>query len=64
MKKIQAKIPDQVYQQINALVEEGWFRDREDVINQALQRFVDSHRTDLMEKFIREDVEWGLRGGK
>jgi hypothetical protein len=28
----------------------------------ALRRFVESHQTELMEHFIREDVEWGLHG--
>jgi hypothetical protein len=26
----------------------------------ALRRFVESHRAELMERFIREDVDWGL----
>jgi hypothetical protein len=28
----------------------------------ALRRFVESHRTELMEEFIHEDIEWGLHG--
>jgi len=28
----------------------------------ALRWFVESHPTELMERFIREDVEWGLHG--
>jgi Arc/MetJ-type ribon-helix-helix transcriptional regulator len=64
MKKIRANVPDQLHKQIAVLVEQGWFRDEEDIVNQALRRFLDSHRPELMEKFIREDVEWGLRGGK
>jgi Arc/MetJ-type ribon-helix-helix transcriptional regulator len=64
MKKIRIDIPDKVYQEIEILVKEGWFRDREDIIQQALRRFLDSHRPELLEKFIREDIEWGLRGRK
>jgi hypothetical protein len=29
---------------------------------EAIRRYLDSHRPDLMEKFIRDDVEWGLHG--
>ena len=29
---------------------------------EAIRRYVDSHRPDLMEKFIRDDIEWGLQG--
>jgi Arc/MetJ-type ribon-helix-helix transcriptional regulator len=64
MKKISIEIPDRVYQEIETLVKDGWFRSREDIIQQALRRFLDSHRPELLEKFIREDIEWGLRGGK
>ncbi len=62
MKAIQAKVPDQLYRQIDLLVKEGWFPSHEFVIEQALRRFLESHRPELMEKFIREDVEWGLHG--
>jgi Arc/MetJ-type ribon-helix-helix transcriptional regulator len=62
MKTIQVKIPDELYRQMDTLVKEGWFRSQEDVIDEALRRFLESHRPELMEKFIREDVEWGLHG--
>jgi predicted nucleic acid-binding protein len=29
---------------------------------EALRRFLDVHRPELLERFIREDVEWGLHG--
>jgi hypothetical protein len=32
------------------------------VVREAIRRFLDSHQPDLMERFVREDVEWGLRG--
>ena len=47
---------------VNMLVEAGWFRDLDDLMLDALRRFVESHRGELMERFIREDVEWGLHG--
>jgi len=31
-------------------------------LRSTLRRFVESHRTELMERFIREDVAWGLHG--
>ncbi len=59
---IQLILPSRLYQQIRGLVAEGWFRDESDVLFEALRRFLDVHRPELMERFIREDVEWGLRG--
>lgn len=62
MKTIQAEVPDQLYQQARALVDAGWFMDEGDLLREALRRFLEVHRPVLMEKFIREDVTWGLRG--
>jgi Arc/MetJ-type ribon-helix-helix transcriptional regulator len=62
VKTIQTKIPGQLYKKASALVKEGWFRDEKDVFSEAIRRFLDTHRPELMEKFIRDDVEWGLHG--
>ena len=64
MKIIRVQIPDRMYEQIETLVKEGWFRDREDIINAALRKFLEANRPELLEQFFREDVEWGLSGGK
>jgi len=62
MKTIKTEVPEQLYKKAQVLVKEGWFRDEKDIFSEAIRRFLDTHRPDLMEKFIREDVEWGLRG--
>ena len=62
MKTVQAKIPDKLDRLIDALVEQGWFQNRDEVVREAIRRFLDAHRPEMMERFVREDVEWGLRG--
>jgi Arc/MetJ-type ribon-helix-helix transcriptional regulator len=62
MKTIPTEIPEQLYKQAQVLVNEGWFRDEKDIFSEAIRRFLDTHRPDLIDKFIREDVEWGLHG--
>jgi Arc/MetJ-type ribon-helix-helix transcriptional regulator len=62
MKTIQTEVPERLYKNAIALVKEGWFRDEKDVFSEAIRRFLDSHRPELMEKFILDDVEWGLHG--
>ena len=62
MKTIEAEISDTLDQAIGALVEGGWFASRNKVLEEALRRFLEAHQPELMERFIREDVEWGLRG--
>lgn len=62
MKTLQAELPDKLYEQLHGLVEAGWFSDEKSVITEALRRFLETHKPELMEMFIREDTEWGLRG--
>ncbi len=62
MKTVQARISARLDRQIDALVEQGWFDSRDKVVREAIRRFMGAHRPDLMERFVREDVEWGLRG--
>ena len=62
MKTVQTEIPDKLYKEAESLVREGWFRDEAELLSEALRRFLDTHRPELMEKFIRDDVEWGLHG--
>lgn len=59
---IQMTLPPRLHQQLRILVAEGWFRDENDLLFEALRRFLEVRRPELMERFIREDVEWGLHG--
>jgi hypothetical protein len=47
---------------MEALVRAGWFHDVNDLMMEAVRRFLDTHRPELMARFVREDIEWGLRG--
>ncbi|HHT9111590.1 MAG TPA: CopG family transcriptional regulator [Candidatus Brocadiaceae bacterium] len=62
MKIVKMEVPEHLYKNAVALVKEGWFLDEKEVFSEAIRRFLDSHRPELMEKFILDDVEWGLRG--
>ncbi len=62
MKTIEMDVPEQLYQKAIGLVREGWFRDEQTIFSEAIRRFLDSHRPELMEKHILDDVEWGLHG--
>jgi len=62
MKTVETKITDRQDRALDALVERGWFPTRDEIVQEAIRRFLDAHRPDLMERFVREDVAWGLRG--
>jgi len=59
---IQTEIPVALLAQVEDLVNQGWFRSINEVLLDALRRYLESHHADLMEAFIRQDVAWGLIG--
>jgi len=62
MKSIQADLPDELYERIQALVKSGWVSSEAELIRNALRRYLNAHWPELMDEFIRSDVEWGFRG--
>jgi Arc/MetJ-type ribon-helix-helix transcriptional regulator len=64
MKTVQANISEEMYRRMQVLVKEGWFPDTEEIIKQALRKFLDSHDPKVLERHLQEDLEWGLRGVK
>ena len=60
--EIQTHIPEQLNKQMQMLITEGWFSDMDEILSNALRRFLDSHKPDIMEHFIQEDIDWGLHG--
>jgi hypothetical protein len=62
--KVQIEVPVGLLAEMRTLVEGSWFRDLDELMVNALRRFVESHRGELMERFIHEDIEWGLSGSE
>jgi len=61
---IQAELPPELLAQARAFVEEGWATDVNELLAEALRRYLESHSSQLTESFIREDVAWGLNGNE
>lgn len=59
---IKTEMPTGLLNAAQNLVDAGWFRSLDEVMIDALRRFLEAHRAELMEEFIRQDVEWGLKG--
>ncbi|OGT89619.1 MAG: CopG family transcriptional regulator [Gammaproteobacteria bacterium RIFOXYA12_FULL_61_12] len=59
---INAAVPDRLWQQAQAMVEQGWVSDMESLIAESLRRYIDSHQEVITEQFIRSDIDWGLHG--
>ena len=59
---IQAELPEQLVADARAFVEEGWVGNFDELLADALRRYLESHSSHLAESFIEEEVAWGLRG--
>jgi Arc/MetJ-type ribon-helix-helix transcriptional regulator len=60
MKAIQVELPDKLAAEIEAYVKTGWFGSEAEVIRAALLDFVKRNRLELLEGFMREDIQWAL----
>ncbi|MCC6299268.1 MAG: CopG family transcriptional regulator [Anaerolineales bacterium] len=56
------KLPSRLAEQVNLHVEEGWFSDLNSLVVEAVRRYLETHNREFAERFILEDVEWGLKG--
>jgi Arc/MetJ-type ribon-helix-helix transcriptional regulator len=59
---IQAEVPERLWQQAQTLVAQGWASSVQELVNESLRRYLESHQDTLAEQFIQEDVVWGLHG--
>lgn len=59
---IQAELPQELTAQALTFVQEGWASDFNQLLADALRRFLESHSARLTESMVLNDVEWGLRG--
>ena len=59
---VEAALPTRLVAQIESPIAQGWFSDMDDLIADAVRRFLETHTLELTEHYIWQDVEWGLRG--
>ena len=61
MKAIHVELPDKLAAEIEAYVLAGWFGSEAEVIRAAVADFVRRRRIELLERFMRDDIEWALK---
>jgi len=61
MKAIHVELPDKLAAEIEAYVQAGWFGSEGEVIRAAVADFVRRRRLELLERFMRDDIEWALK---
>lgn len=62
MNLVQVEITDVLLQQAQSLVQHGWVKNIQQLVEESLRRFVESHQETLTEQFIQDDIRWGLYG--
>ncbi len=55
-------LPSKLAEQVKSYVQAGWFPDINTLVVEALRRYLETHQVELTERFIWQDVEWGLGG--
>ena len=59
---LQTRVPVQLLKEMHVLISTGWYVDENDLLMDALRRFLATHGSDVLERQLREDVQWGLYG--
>ena len=62
METIPAKITKRLAEEIDELIEEGWYANRSEFIRDAVRDKLRTTKLVMLEAAIKEDVEWGLHG--
>jgi Arc/MetJ-type ribon-helix-helix transcriptional regulator len=62
MKTLDLELSEPLAKALDLAAVEGGFHDARELIREAVRRYLESHSSALAQQFLREDIEWGLRG--
>ena len=62
MATLTCNCPDRLAEQLEVFIKEGWATDADEAVTEALRRFLESHRPEVVRSQVLEDVDWGLSG--
>jgi Arc/MetJ-type ribon-helix-helix transcriptional regulator len=61
-KQFEIHIPDQLWQQAQSMVKQGWINNMDSLIVESMRRYIESHQPTTHDDLIREGIDWSLRG--
>ena len=61
MKTIKVALPVKLEMEARKYVKSGWFADEAALLRTALEEYIRHHRLQLMERFMKEDIDWALK---
>lgn len=62
MEAIPAKLTHKLVEEMDELVQEGWYANRSELIRDAVRNAIRRTHAERLEAALKEDVEWGLHG--
>ncbi|MBI3587846.1 ribbon-helix-helix protein, CopG family [Candidatus Micrarchaeota archaeon] len=62
MEAIPAKLTHRLVEEMDELVQDGWYANRSELIRDAVRTAIRRLHAERLEAALREDVEWGLSG--
>ncbi len=54
-------LPDKLSVEVENYVKSGWFTDEAELLRTALQEFICRNRFKMMDKCMKEDIEWAVK---
>ena len=61
MKVLHVELPDKIAEEIEGIVQSGWFQSEDELVRLAVSEFIRNRRLELLEQFQREDIAWALQ---
>ncbi len=62
MEIIEAKLTPKLLEEVEKLIKEGLYADRDEAIRDAVRRLIQEMRYSAVEENLLKDAEWGLYG--
>lgn len=60
MDTVTAKLTPRLTQELDALIEAGWYANRSEALRDAVRDLVERKRLYRLERAAEQDIEWGL----
>lgn len=62
MQTVPAKLTDRLVWEAEAMIKEGWYANKSELIRDAVRNLVNKVKMQNLEVAIKEDIKWGLHG--
>ena len=57
-----AKVTQRLINELDEIVEEGWYSSRSEAVRDAIRQLVRRYHIEKIERDMEEDIKWGLYG--